>query len=302
MKLLSWNVRGLGKSRTRKRLQETLRDVNPSVIFLIETKLQVAEMLNVRRRWGFQCGVEVSSRGKSGGLCLAWKMDCDVTLRSLSDRHIDAMISRDSDDNCWRFTGFYGAPEEQLRAESWNLLRHLDDSPDIPWVGMGDFNEILYTNEKVGGRICSQRQMDAFQAVLDEYGLTDLGYIGRWYTWEKGKFSATNIRERLDRGVANGAWWNLFLLFSLQHLVDSLSDHCPLLLDTGVDPRGLRHSHFKFEVAWLVEESCEQEVYRLWTGSKGLVTDRLYVVSKGLDCWFRKPRCSRKVTTAALKK
>ncbi|GMI80381.1 hypothetical protein HRI_001707400 [Hibiscus trionum] len=94
MKLLSWNVRGLGKPRARKRLQASLRDVNPSVIFLIETKLQASEMLNVRRRWGFQCGVEVSSRGRSGGLCLSWKMDSDVTLRSFSDRHIDAMISK----------------------------------------------------------------------------------------------------------------------------------------------------------------------------------------------------------------
>ncbi|GMJ08165.1 hypothetical protein HRI_004485700 [Hibiscus trionum] len=263
MKLLSWNVRGLGKPRARSRLHATLRDVRPSVIFLMETKLQAREMLRVRQRWGFQNGIEVGSRGRSGGLCLAWRVDCDVTLRSYSERHIDVIISRDAEERCWRFTGFYGAPEENLRAESWALLRQLNDSPEIPWMVLGDFNEILYTREKQGGRLRLQRQMDAFQTAIDDCGLSDIGYSGRWFTWEKGKFSLTNIRERLDRGIANGGWWEMFPLFSLSHLEDSLSDHCPLLLNTGSDSNGPRQAHFRFEAAWLVEDSCEQEVIKL---------------------------------------
>ncbi|GMI64932.1 hypothetical protein HRI_000162500 [Hibiscus trionum] len=213
MKLLSWNVQGLGKPRARSRLHATLRDVCPSVVFLMETKLQVGEMLRVRRRWGFQYGIEVSSRGRSGGLFFAWKIDCDVTLRSYSERHIDVIISRDAEDQCWRFTGFYGAPEEHLRNKSWALLRQLDDSPEIPWMVMGDFNEILYTREKQGGKVRMQRQVDAFQAAIDDCGLSDIGYSGRWFMWEKGKFSLTNIRERLDRGSPMVVGGSFFLCF-----------------------------------------------------------------------------------------
>ncbi|KAL4360797.1 hypothetical protein GQ457_04G002610 [Hibiscus cannabinus] len=56
------------------------------------------------------------------------------------------------------------------------------------------------------------------------------------------------------------------------------------------------------QASWLVESSCEDEVLRLWTTSSGLVPERLRLVGRGLDCWFRRLRCSRKVSTAALKR
>ncbi|GMI95319.1 hypothetical protein HRI_003201200 [Hibiscus trionum] len=129
MKLVSWNVRGLGKPRIVRRLRDSLRDVNPSVVFLIETKLQSVAMVRVRKKCGFSYGIEVGSRGRSGGLCLAWRGNCQVSLRSFSDRHIDFMISDDGEGRSWRCTGFYGASEEQNRNDSWNLLRQLNDSP-----------------------------------------------------------------------------------------------------------------------------------------------------------------------------
>ncbi|GMI79785.1 hypothetical protein HRI_001647800 [Hibiscus trionum] len=200
MKLISWNVRGLGRPRTVRRLQHWLRDVNPTVIFFIETKLQSDKMEKVRRKCGYPNGIDVGARGRSGGLCLAWRDDCHVSLRSFSDRHIDVLITKDSDGSRWRCTGFYGAPEEQNRGESWNLLRQLDDLSEVPWLVIGDFNELLFSFEKMGGLLRSQRQMDAFRMALDDCSLSDIGYQGRWFTWEKGKFESTNIRERLDRG------------------------------------------------------------------------------------------------------
>ncbi|GMI82336.1 hypothetical protein HRI_001902900 [Hibiscus trionum] len=111
MRLLSWNVQGLGKPRTVGRLRDFLRDINPSIVFLIETKLQTDEMMKVRKRCGFPNGVEVGSRGRSGGLCLGWRDGCQISLRSFSVRHIDFMVFDDGSGQWWRCTGFYGAPE-----------------------------------------------------------------------------------------------------------------------------------------------------------------------------------------------
>ncbi|KAE8715683.1 G-type lectin S-receptor-like serine/threonine-protein kinase [Hibiscus syriacus] len=52
--------------------------------------------------------------------------------------------------------------------------------------------------------------MENFHSMLSNCALDDLGYSGRWYTWERGRSEGTNIRERLDRGVANSSWWDLF--------------------------------------------------------------------------------------------
>ncbi|GMJ13760.1 hypothetical protein HRI_005045200 [Hibiscus trionum] len=302
MKLISWNVWGLGKPQTVRRLRDCLRDVNPSVVFLIETKLQSSVMEKVRKKCGFSNGIEVGSRGRSGGLCLAWRGNCQVSLRSYSDRHIDFMLSDDGEGRSWRYTGFYGAPEEQNHMDSWNLLRQLNDCPHIPRLVIGDFNELLFSFEKMGGRVRSQRQMSNFREALDDCSLSDVGYQGRWFTWEKGKFEATNIRERLDRGVANNAWWSCHTHFVLSHLAHSFSDHCPLLVNTSPHSDSRAHWHFKFEAAWLLEDSCENEVANLWKASTGLLPDRLRFVGLGLDTWFRKLRASRKITKRSLTK
>ncbi|GMJ10109.1 hypothetical protein HRI_004680100 [Hibiscus trionum] len=111
MKLMSWNVRGLGKPRTVGHLHQKLSDINPCIVFLIETKLSSARMAKVRKRCGYHNGIDVDAYGRSGGLSMGWKNSCMVSLRSYSARHIDIIISDDSDGFHWRCTGFYGAPE-----------------------------------------------------------------------------------------------------------------------------------------------------------------------------------------------
>lgn len=61
------------------------------------------------------------------------------------------ITDKDSEGKTWRCMGFYGAPEEFRRDESWRLLRTLDNSPNIPWLVIRDFNEIIYSTEKQGG-------------------------------------------------------------------------------------------------------------------------------------------------------
>ncbi|GMJ02632.1 hypothetical protein HRI_003932400 [Hibiscus trionum] len=301
MKLICWNVRGLGMPRTVFRLQHMLRDINSSVVFLIETKLRSAQMAQIRRRCGFINGIDVDAVGRSGGLSIGWRNNCDVSLRSYSQRHIDVLINDDADGKQWRCTGFYGAPEEQQRAAAWNLLRQINDMPETPWLIIGDFNEIAFLNEKQGGLTRSDRHMREFRRVLSDCEVEDIGYKGRWYTWEKGRFESNNIRERLDRGVANSPWLNLFPRYVLNHLSHSFSDHCPLLLNTqdGVNPN--KTWHFRFEASWLLEDSCEPEVQKLWAASVGSIPKKLRQVGVGLENWFRKLKMARKITVKGLK-
>lgn len=58
---------------------------------------------------------------------------------------------------------------------------------------MGDFNEVLHAHEHHGVGSRSQAQMDAFRDALDTCGLTDIGYTGRSWTWEKKVAGGTYI-------------------------------------------------------------------------------------------------------------
>ncbi|KAK5833831.1 hypothetical protein PVK06_017694 [Gossypium arboreum] len=80
--------------------------------------------------------------------------------------------------------------------------------------------------------------MAACRATLDDYSLSALGFSGQWYTWERGRLTSNNIRERLNKGVANEEWLDWFPNFSVCHLQHSFSDHCPLVVDTIGRARG----------------------------------------------------------------
>ncbi|PPD83915.1 hypothetical protein GOBAR_DD19153 [Gossypium barbadense] len=110
-----------------------------------------------------------------------------------NDNCIDIMVINDGNRPDWRLAGFYGAPDIRDRVNSWNLLKSLSHNFSEAWVVLGDFNEILSNQEKCGGQYREEKQMDAFREVLDHCALTDLGYQGRWYTWENGNFESTNI-------------------------------------------------------------------------------------------------------------
>ncbi|KAJ8750263.1 hypothetical protein K2173_014178 [Erythroxylum novogranatense] len=153
---------------------------------------------------------------------------------------------------------------------------------------MGDFNEITYGFEKQGRRIGPVRQMTEFRNALDGCGLIDLGSRGPWFTWETGNTPRTNIRERLDRGVATSSWREIFSNCEINHLSHSFSDHCPLLLDTNLGVTRKRTKFpFRFESSWCMEDDCEEEIRKIWTNCDLDISGKLNAVSEGLTHWSK---------------
>ncbi|KAI5410047.1 hypothetical protein KIW84_055503 [Lathyrus oleraceus] len=88
MKTISWNNRGLGNPMAIRALLWLLHVENPSLVFLMETRLKEQEMFNLK----FQCDmnhvfvVECSGQRKerAGGITLIWKYN--IQSRNLKDR------------------------------------------------------------------------------------------------------------------------------------------------------------------------------------------------------------------------
>ncbi|XP_052481170.1 uncharacterized protein LOC128035464 [Gossypium raimondii] len=203
MKILSWNVRGLGRQRTIRRLRYLLKENNPQIVFFMETKLNKKQIEIVRRRCGFLYGIEVEAEGTKGGLCLAWRTDMDIMLRSFSKRHIGVSIEDKEKGAKWRFIGFYGSPYVQDRYDSWEVLKRLASGEVLPWLVCGDFNEIMYGFEKKGGLPRDERRMELFRKMLEDCYLFDVGYEGNWFTWERGEL--LQRLERLKEGLKEWA-------------------------------------------------------------------------------------------------
>lgn len=148
----------------------------------------------------------VDSVGASGGLALFWRNEIDITLKSMSENHIDVVV-KEADGLKWRFTGIYGESRSEEKNNTWELLRTLKDQCNLPWLCGGDFNEFLFNCEKKGGVPRSEACMVNFRQCLEDCDLHDLGFIGDMFTWRNHHHSAASYtKERLDRAVANTAW------------------------------------------------------------------------------------------------
>ncbi|XWS29798.1 hypothetical protein CRYUN_Cryun24cG0061400 [Craigia yunnanensis] len=94
---------------------------------------------------------QIDNEGISGGLALLWREDAEIQIQFFSKSHVDVHIGKESSENSWHFTGFYGHSETSKRSESWNLLCMLKSQSTLPRLCVGDFNEILLADEKIGG-------------------------------------------------------------------------------------------------------------------------------------------------------
>ncbi|GMI70665.1 hypothetical protein HRI_000735800 [Hibiscus trionum] len=113
------------------------------------------------------------------------------------------------------------------------------------WVLGGDFNIILFGDERTG---CVSQQIGGsrlFSEFLFNCELSDLGFSGPPFTWSRRK-----LFQRLDRYVVNSALLSCYPNSYMQHLERLGSDHRPLVLHhTSIEPMILPRP-FRYIDAW----------------------------------------------------
>jgi hypothetical protein len=231
------------------------RRYSPEVMFLSETHLDNYPADCLRRRLQMDSKIVNPTTSRSGGVILFWKREVKIEQIYSHPNYIDVKVM-ESSSKIWRFTGIYGEPKWEDKYKTWDRLRGLKNDSNLPWIVLGDFNEIMYSHEKEGGNPRPSVFMQAFCDALADCELEDLGFSGDPFTWKRGR-----IRERLDRVVANGDWMTMHQGAKLQHLEFIRSDHRPLLLDTDFQVPAVQSNRSKkFEAKWLKERGFQELV------------------------------------------
>ena len=83
MRILAWNCRGIGRVSKIRALKELIRESNPDLVFLSETKVKSLRINRIKTHLNFFDCFYVESNGRAGGLaCFGeWVLICRLSIQ-----------------------------------------------------------------------------------------------------------------------------------------------------------------------------------------------------------------------------
>ena len=232
MKLLSWNVRGLGGAVKKREVSHLVREKKPFILCIQETKLQVFDAFDCRSIWGVD-KVDFSyqrSAGASGGLVTLWDLSEVEVWSSASLDHVLAVFGRFlKTGEQFTVLNVYTPCDTSRQQVLWNALSSRIEALAGQNVCVcGDFNAIRSAAERrsVSGAL-HQVSIDNFNGFVVNNNLVDLPLRGRTYTWYRGD---GRTMSQIDRFLLSDNWcltWPNCIQLAESR---GLSDHCPLVL------------------------------------------------------------------------
>ncbi|KAI9093159.1 hypothetical protein K1719_027173 [Acacia pycnantha] len=168
--------------------------------------------------------------GFSGGIWLLWELDdLKVDVLKLDEQVIHCNLRKGDDELL--LSAIYASPTEHRWRELWELLSGLAKDIVVPWLLVGDFNEIKTPLEQAGGGRVNETRCRYFNNWIQDCQLIDVGAKGPFYTWKGPKWDGLErVHKRLDRCLRNVQWQGKFVQAEVRVVPRLCSDHHPLLV------------------------------------------------------------------------
>ncbi|XP_074298560.1 uncharacterized protein LOC141629460 [Silene latifolia] len=126
----------------------------------------------------------------------------------------------------WWLFMVYGFNRVVERIPLWQSLESMKHMASGPWVVMGDFNNVLAMNERVGS-VVTASEMKGFQDCVDECGIMDLPLEYAFFTWTNKQKPGSMVFSRINIAMANDEWLNVYPDTSTVFHPEGLFNHCP---------------------------------------------------------------------------
>ncbi|CAE6073922.1 unnamed protein product [Arabidopsis arenosa] len=234
------------------------------IMFLVETKNKDSYVEKLGADLHFPHHLLVSPDGLNGGLAIFWQDSVKCDFLDTPTLHYTNLIVSEGPISFY-VTYIYGNPVRGSRQQLWRRISNLAQTNlygNKPRLMLGDLNEIQNNDEKFGGPIRPEWQFAHFRNMLNVSGLHDIKTFGGIYTW-RGNRQGGEVKEKLDRAVANAEWQDLFPKAFAQLLKWCGSDHRPLLIDTA-DRKWRGAKQFRYDNRWRLNPEVKQIISQGW--------------------------------------
>ncbi|RVW15175.1 LINE-1 reverse transcriptase-like [Vitis vinifera] len=144
----------------------------------------------------------LNAEGATGGILICWdKRVLDILDWEEGHFTLSCRFKTIEDGVTWVFTGVYGPFTKMEREGMWEELGAVRGLWDDPWCLGGDFNIILFQQERSSQRRITSA-MRRFAETVDELELVDMPLQGGEFTWNGGLNNQVDGFQDVVR-----TWW-----------------------------------------------------------------------------------------------
>ncbi|XP_062013981.1 uncharacterized protein LOC133730398 [Rosa rugosa] len=278
-KVLFSNSRGAGSEKFRSDITDLVKLHSIDILAVCEPRVQFSRAKDSLLSLGFSDYTIVEANGFSGGIWLFWNSNlCNIHFVDKNCQSITVKVTLPGGIN-WMLTVLYASPTNSIRSNLWNYFDHLVSTHQLPWIFIGDYNELYSSADKNVGSM--RGRIGGLKQWVDHNSLIDMGFFGSKFTWSNNR-----IKERLDRAFCTCDWRSSFPDAFIRHLAKMKSDHCPILLQLHSNNSVNRAAiPFRFQAMWMTHNDFAPYVDTTWKNSHGSFVEKTNALSHALLDW-----------------
>ncbi|XP_019266749.1 PREDICTED: uncharacterized protein LOC109244159 [Nicotiana attenuata] len=179
-----WNVRGLNRLDKQREIHLFMHNSGASLFGLLETKIKRSKAhrasLNLCEGWSFTKKLAHHPKGR---IWLLWKpVIFDVDRLRTTDQLIHSAVKHKGTRVTINVTMIYAYNDITPRKNLWKEIEDIYRHTQGPWAVMGDFNNVLNKDEKIGSTV-TMAETTEFRQCVNICSLQELKSTGAFYTW-----------------------------------------------------------------------------------------------------------------------
>lgn len=227
---------------------------------------------------GFLNLFRVEAIGFSGGIWILWNSNSvGLEILAYSDQLIHAILSLSLPGSVdVLLTAVYGSPDAKDRKGLWTSLREACSLHSLPWLTLGDFNQVLSADEKLSRSGINLHNCQLMLYCLRHCNFLDLESAGPKFTWANNRDVNHYTRIKLDRALDNDLFLDIFKHVQVSNLPRTSSDHHPVCVKFSTITPTLITPSFRFENAWLSHDNFLDCVNTSWRHSPPILEEKLH--------------------------
>ena len=195
------------------------------IVGVLETKLSQQSLEGIARKkfksWKSENNFQLHPNGR---ILIFWKEDRVILeIVEKSDYVILCLVTCKFSSIKFHLNFVYAFNTIVGRRPLWDNLRRFGSDFEMPWMILGDFNNVLSNDEKFNGLPVTSYASRDFRNCCYDTDISDLSSSRVFYTWTNN-----SVWCKLDRAMVNKKWvHNGLIAQSRFDFFGKFSDHSP---------------------------------------------------------------------------